>query len=166
MAHEIKIPESASKTDIYDLLIKQIDFLLKDEHNIISNIANITSVLKYSLPGVIWVGFYFYEPATNELVLGPFQGKVACTRIKSGQGVCGQSLEGKESIIVEDVEKFPGHIYCDSDSRSEIVIPIISNGTPKGVLDLDSDSIGNFDETDRLYLEKLIENIKYLFENE
>lgn len=163
MAYEINIPKAASKTDIYDLMLKQIDFLLKDEHNIIANIANITSVLKYSLPEVIWAGFYYYEPGTNDLILGPFQGKVACTRIKYGQGVCGQAIEKKETIVVEDVEMFPGHIYCDSSSRSEIVVPVIVNGVRKGVLDIDSGEIGNFDEIDKNYLEKLIKNIAYLF---
>lgn len=164
MAHDFKIPEDTKKSDIYDLMLKQIDFLLKDEHNITANLSNITSVLRYSIPGVIWSGFYNYEPETNELVLGPFQGRVACTRIKFGQGVCGQALERKEAIVVEDVEKFPGHIYCDSSSRSEIVIPILVNGEAKGVLDLDSDKIGNFDATDRDFLERLTKNIAHLFE--
>ena len=166
MAHEINIPNSATKSDIYDLVLKQIDFLLKDQHSIIANIANITSVLKYSIPEVIWAGFYFFEPDNNELILGPFQGKVACTRIKFGAGVCGKALERKETIVVEDVEKFPGHIFCDSSSRSEIVLPIIVNGSPKGVLDLDSDKIGNFDSVDKDNLEKLVTKIEYLFDNE
>ena len=164
MSAELKIAEDKDLNEIYNLLFQQIDGLLNKNEPKITNLSNITAALKQTFSKISWVGFYLLKD--NLLYLGPFQGKVACTRIKSGQGVCGQSLERKESIIVEDVEKFPGHIYCDSDSRSEIVIPIISNGTPKGVLDLDSDSIGNFDETDRLYLEKLIENIKYLFENE
>lgn len=163
MAHTIEIPESASKTDIYYLVLKQIDFLLQDEDNKIANIANITSVLKHSLPNVIWAGFYFFEPERNELALGPFQGKVACTRIKFGQGVCGKAIERKETIVVEDVEKFPGHIYCDSSSRSEIVVPIVVNGSPKGVLDLDSGILGNFDEIDKEMLENLVKKIEYLF---
>lgn len=165
MAHTIEIPEAASKTDIYDLVLKQIDFLLQDEDNIIANIANISSVLKHSLQNVIWAGFYFFDPDKNELVLGPFQGNLACTRIKYGQGVCGKALERKETIVVEDVEKFPGHIYCDSSSRSEIVVPVIVNGIPKGVLDLDSGIIGNFDDSDKMYLEKLVKKIEHLFDN-
>ena len=165
MAHTIEIPESASKTDTYDLVLKQIDFLLQDEDNIIANLANITSVLKHSLQNVIWAGFYIFEPTKNELVLGPFQGNVACTRIQFGRGVCGKALEKKETIVVEDVEKFPGHIYCDSSSRSEIVVPIVIDGTPKGVLDLDSGILGNFDSTDKMYLEQLVKQIEYLFEN-
>jgi GAF domain-containing protein len=166
LAHEINIPDSATKTDIYNLVLKQIDFLLKDEQNIIANLANITSVLKYSIPEVIWAGFYFFETEKNELILGPFQGKVACTRIKYGAGVCGKALETKETIVVEDVEQFPGHIFCDSTSRSEIVLPILINGNPKGVLDLDSDKIGNFDSIDKNYLEKLVLRIEYMFDNE
>lgn len=163
MSHEINIPGTASKSEIYELILKQIESLLDNENNKIANLANITSVLKHSLKDVIWAGFYIYEEGTRQLVLGPFQGHVACTRIDNGRGVCGQSLERKETLVVPDVEKFPGHIYCDSASKSEIVIPIIIDGREKGVLDLDSDKYGNFDNVDKKYLEKLIENINVLF---
>lgn len=163
MSHEINIPDSATKSETYDLILKQIDFLLQDEDNIIANISNITSVLKHSLKDVIWAGFYFYDSSKDQLVLGPFQGNLACTRIDYGKGVCGQALQRKETLVVPDVEKFPGHIYCDSTSRSEIVVPIIIDGVHKGVLDLDSDKLDNFDTTDKEYLEQLIKNIGRLF---
>lgn len=163
MSHEINIPDSATKNETYDLILKQIDFLLQDEDNIIANISNITSVLKHSLKDVIWAGFYFYDSSKDQLVLGPFQGNLACTRIDYGKGVCGQALQRKETLVVPDVEKFPGHIYCDSASRSEIVVPIIIDGVHKGVLDLDSDKLNNFDTTDKEYLEQLIKNIGRLF---
>lgn len=163
MSHEINIPDTATKSETYDLLLKQIDFLLQDEDNIIANISNITSVLKYSLKDIIWVGFYFYDLQNKQLVIGPYQGKVPCTRIDYGKGVCGQALQRKETLVVPDVENFPGHIYCDSASRSEIVVPIIVDGIEKGVLDLDSDKLENFDSTDKDYLEQLVKNISGLF---
>ncbi len=163
MSHEINIPDTATKSETYNLLLKQIDFLLQDEDNIIANISNITSVLKYSLKDIIWVGFYFYDPQKKQLVIGPYQGKVPCTRIDYGKGVCGQALQRKETLVVPDVENFPGHIYCDSASRSEIVVPIIVDGIEKGVLDLDSDKLENFDSTDKDYLEQLVKNISGLF---
>lgn len=163
MSHEINIPDTATKSETYDLLLKQIDFLLQDEDNIIANISNITSVLKYSLKDIIWVGFYFYDLQNKQLVIGPYQGKVPCTRIDYGKGVCGQALQRKETLVVPDVEKFPGHIYCDSASRSEIVVPIIVDGIEKGVLDLDSDKLENFDLTDKEYLEQLVKKTSRLF---
>ena len=121
-------------------------------------------MLQYSLRNVIWTGFYFLDRKKNELVLGPFQGRVACTRLYPGKGVCGTAFEKKETIIVNDVEKFPGHIYCDSNSKSEIVIPVIKNGNPVAVLDIDSGILSNFDSADARYLEDLIKNISYLFD--
>ena len=163
MEHEINIPTSATKSETYDLLLKQVDILIENEDNLIANLANTTSVLKHSLNNVIWAGYYLFDDKKNELVLGPFQGKLACTRINFGKGVCGTAIETKESIVVDDVEKFPGHIYCDSNSRSEIVIPIIVDGSIRGVLDIDSDIPGNFDETDKQYLEQIVDKIKHLF---
>lgn len=163
MEHEINIPTSATKSETYDLLLKQVDILIENEDNLIANLANITSVLKHSLNNVIWAGFYLFDEQKNELVLGPFQGKLACTRIDIGKGVCGTAIERRESIAVEDVEKFPGHIFCDTSSKSEVVIPIIAKDVIKGVLDLDSDIIGNFDEEDKKYLEQIINKINHLF---
>jgi len=164
MAFELKINNKLSKEEKYNLLLPQINALIEDEKNFIANIANITSVLKYTFDNLLWVGFYFTDRNNpDELVLGPFQGRVACTRIAVGKGVCGTSAEKRETIIVDDVDKFPGHIVCDSLSRSEIVVPIIKNNTVSGVLDIDSDVLNNFDETDKIHLEKLINNILHLF---
>lgn len=164
MAFEIKTDNSLSKEEKYKSLLPQINSLIEDESNFIANISNITSVLKYSFDNFLWVGFYFLDNKNqNALVLGPFQGRVACTRITIGKGVCGTSAERKETVIVEDVDKFPGHIVCDSLSKSEIVIPIFKNYEVIGVLDIDSNVLNNFDETDKKYLEELIENINHLF---
>lgn len=143
-----------TKEEIYLELLPQIKSLIEDEPDLIANLANVTSALKQAFDSFSWVGFYLMKG--GELVLGPFQGKLACTRIKLGSGVCGTSALKKETIIVPDVEKFPGHIYCDPDSKSEIVIPIIKNGEVLGVLDIDSYRLNNFDETDKIYLEKIV----------
>jgi len=164
MAFELKINNELSKVEKYNLLLPQINALIENEKNFIANIANITSVLKYTFDNLLWAGFYFTDRNNpDELVLGPFQGRVACTRIAVGKGVCGTSAKKRETIIVDDVDKFPGHIVCDSLSRSEIVVPIIKNNTVSGVLDIDSDVLNNFDETDKIHLEKLINNILHLF---
>lgn len=167
MTFELKISKGLSKEERYKLLLPQIDALIKDERNLIANISNITSVLKYSFDNFLWVGFYFTDNNNpGELVLGPFQGRVACTRIKFGQGVCGTAAERKEAIIVNDVNEFPGHIVCDSLSKSEIVVPVLKNGEVLGVLDIDSERYGNFDETDKKYLSKMLENILNIFPDE
>ncbi len=164
MASEIKINSNLSREEKYKLLLPQIDSLIADEKSLISNLANITSALKYSFDDFLWVGFYLPdEDKSDELILGPFQGRVACTRIPFGKGVCGASASQKETIIVEDVDKFPGHIVCDSLSRSEIVIPVIKNDSIVAILDIDSDRLNNFDYTDKKYLEELIKNIKHIF---
>lgn len=144
-----------TKEEIYKELIPQISSLIEAETDLIANLANVTSALKQAFSSFSWVGFYLMKE--NELVLGPFQGKLACTRIKIGRGVCGTSALKKETIIVPDVEKFPGHIYCDPDSKSEIVVPIIKDGEVLGVLDIDSYQLNNFDELDKIYLEKIVE---------
>jgi len=126
---------------------------MKDESDLICNLAQICAALKYSMDGFFWVGFYFRRG--DELVLGPFQGPVACSRIKITNGICGAAASKKETIIVEDVDKFPGHIACSSLSKSEIVIPVFYGDTVIAVLDIDSDSYSNFDETDKTYLEEL-----------
>lgn len=153
-----------SKKERYELLNEQVKNLINDEDNLIANISNITSKLKYSFESFLWVGFYFTEKnKEDELVLGPFQGRVACTRIPFGKGVCGTSAETKKTIIVKDISKFEGHIICDALSKSEIVVPILKNGIVVGVLDIDSDKINNFDLMDKKCLEKLIDDIRYLF---
>ena len=153
-----------TKENIYIAIIPQIVELLKDEKNLIANLANIVSVLKYSFDKILWAGFYFLDIENNkELVLGPFQGKIACTRLKVGKGVCGTAVVKRETIIVKDVNKFPGHIFCDSDSKSEIVVPIFKKREVIAVLDIDSSELNQFDETDKKYLEKLIKKISHIF---
>ncbi len=138
---------------MYQSLIPQIEGLLNGEPDLIANLANIAAAIKEQF-GWFWVGFYLVKG--DELVLGPFQGPVACTRIRMGRGVCGTVWQKASTIIVDDVEKFPGHIACSSLSRSEIVVPLISNDQVMGVLDIDSSSLSSFDETDKFYLEKII----------
>lgn len=140
----------------YESLLPQIFSLIEGESDQIANLANIAAALKEQF-GWLWVGFYLVKE--DELVLGPFQGPVACTRIKKGRGVCGASWAEEKTIIVPDVEKFPGHIACSSQSRSEIVIPIIKNKEVIGVLDADSQDLEAFDEKDAYYLELLIDKL-------
>jgi GAF domain-containing protein len=144
---------TGNKTDMYQSLIPQIEGLLKGEPDLIANLANIAAAIKEQF-GWFWVGFYLVKG--DELVLGPFQGPVACTRIRMGRGVCGTVWQKASTEIVDDVEKFPGHIACSSLSKSEIVVPLISNDQVMGVLDIDSSSLSSFDETDKFYLEKII----------
>ncbi len=148
------IIKGETKEEVYSELLPQIKSLIEGESDLIANLANVTSALKQAFPTFSWVGFYLMKG--GELVLGPFQGKLACTRIKVGSGVCGTSALRKETIIVPNVEKFPGHIYCDPDSKSEIVVPIIKDGEVLGVLDIDSYELNNFDEVDKIYLEKIV----------
>lgn len=153
----VKITKS-SKDEIYKEIIPQIKSLLEGEDDSTANMANVTAVLKMAFASsVSWVGFYVLRG--EELVLGPFQGKPACVRIKVGKGVCGTSVREKRTIIVPDVEQFPGHIYCDPDSKSEIVIPILIQGEARGVLDVDSAQLETFDDTDRKYLEMIGEMV-------
>lgn len=139
----------------YEELLPQVDAILTDEEPVITNLANFTALLKQSFKKISWVGFYFFDG--EKLVLGPFQGKVACTIIKIGSGVCGTSAEKRETLIVENVHDFPGHIACDGGSNSEIVLPIISNDKLIGVLDLDSYGFSAFDKNDEMYLKKFCE---------
>ena len=142
-----------SKEEKYDSLLYQIKALVSGEKNLIANLGNVTSALKYGMD-FFWVGFYFVEG--DELVLGPFQGPVACTRIKFGRGVCGTSWREKKTIVVDDVEKFPGHIACSSLSKSEIVIPVFNQSEDViAILDVDATEISRFDEIDKKYLEEL-----------
>jgi GAF domain-containing protein len=159
MAEDLTIIKG-SKAEIYQSLIPQIKGLLDGEPDLIANLANVCAALKEQF-GWLWVGFYIVKPDSKnstdtELVLGPFQGPVACTRIKKGRGVCGAAWQNAETLIVPDVEKFPGHIACSSLSRSEIVFPLIRNGEVIGVLDVDSEELDQFDETDKKYLEQII----------
>src|SRR6478752_6029419 len=147
-----------TKQEQYESLLPQIKALLEGEPDLIANLANITAALKEQF-NWLWVGFYLVKK--DQLVLGPFQGPVACTRIKKGRGVCGTSWQKAETLIVADVEKFPGHIACSSLSRSEIVVPIIRNNEVIGVLDVDSELLDLFDETDKIYLEEIIEAISF-----
>lgn len=164
MAFSLKTDPSLSKEEKYKLLISQIKILTEGESNFTANISNITSAVKNSFESFLWTGFYFTDPEKeSELVLGPFQGNVACTRIPFGKGVCGTAALKKESLIVGNVDEFPGHIVCDPDSKSEIVIPVIKDGKTVAVLDIDSDMPDNFDDTDKYYLEKLTESILHLF---
>lgn len=157
MAEDLAIIQGDKKAQ-YESLIPQIKGLLEGETDLIANLANITGALKEQF-GWFWVGFYLVKG--EQLVLGPFQGPVACTRINKGRGVCGTSWAKVETLIVPDVEKFPGHIACSSLSKSEIVVPLIQDGIVWGVLDVDSDQYDQFDETDKLFLEKIISLIVY-----
>jgi len=152
MADDLQIVKG-DKTEQYQNLIPQIKSLLFGEPDLIANLANITAALKEQF-GWFWGGFYIVKE--DELVLGPFQGPVACTRIKKGRGVCGSSWDKAATLIVPDVEKFPGHIACSSLSKSEIVLPLLKNGIVWGVLDVDSELLNQFDEKDQLYLEQII----------
>lgn len=162
MSEEIIIDKSLSKEEKYKALLPQIEALVEGEEDVIANIANIVAVLKYSMDGFFWVGVYFRKG--SDLILGPFQGPVACTRIKLPGGVCGKCVESKETIIVADVNQFPGHIACSSESKSEIVCPIFSGNEVTAVLDVDGDSLSRFDETDKLYLEKVSKIISKVIE--
>ncbi len=159
MAEDLTIIQG-SKAEIYQSLIPQIKALLDGEPDLIANLANVSAALKEQF-NWLWVGFYLVKPSSTnvnekELVLGPFQGPVACTRIKKGRGVCGAAWQNAKTLIVADVEKFPGHIACSSLSKSEIVVPLIRNNEVIGVLDVDSDALDRFDETDKKYLEEII----------
>ncbi|MBS1585274.1 MAG: GAF domain-containing protein [Bacteroidetes bacterium] len=152
MAEDLNIV-SGTKREQYENLLPQIDALTTYETDLVANLANVAAALKEQF-GWLWVGFYMVRG--DELVLGPFQGPVACTRIHKGKGVCGTAWAQAETLIVPDVEKFPGHIACSSASRSEIVVPIVRNGEIVGVLDVDSVEPAAFDEVDAGYLERIV----------
>lgn len=157
MAEDLSIT-AGTKKEQYESLLPQIEALLHGESDLIANLANITAALREQF-GWLWTGFYLVK--NNELVLGPFQGPVACTRIKKGRGVCGSSWATSSTLIVGEVETFPGHIACSSLSRSEIVIPIIKNNEVVGVLDVDSSELNEFDEMDAQYLQKIIDMVNF-----
>jgi GAF domain-containing protein len=151
---EIIISDSNSTTEEkYKLLNQQLGSLVLKEDNLISNLANVTAGLKQTFDKISWVGFYLFDG--KKLYLGPFQGKVACTNIEIGKGVCGKSAQLRKTIVVSDVHQFPGHIFCDADSKSEIVVPLLKNDKLIGVLDLDSTEYNSFNETDKVYLEQI-----------
>lgn len=152
MAEKLEI-SAGSKEEQYTALIPQIAALISGEKNLIANLGNITASLKQQF-NFFWVGFYLVED--QELVLGPFQGPIACTRIKKGKGVCGSSWEKQQTIIVPDVEAFPGHIACSSLSKSEIVLPFYQDNKIIGVLDVDSDQYNSFDDVDARYLSEIL----------
>jgi len=155
MAEELILTTSADKKEQYESLIPQIEALVSTEKDEVANMANVAAALMYGL-NFFWVGFYIVKE--DELVLGPFQGPIACTRIKKGKGVCGTAWAEAKTQLVPNVDEFPGHIACSSDSKSEIVVPIFNkNGGVKMILDVDSDQLEAFDEVDRKYLEKLAE---------
>ncbi|MCX6190112.1 MAG: GAF domain-containing protein [Bacteroidetes bacterium] len=160
MSHIISIDSTYSKEERYLQLLSQIKAIVAGETDLIANLANITSILKETFSWW-WVGFYFVKE--NELVLGPFQGPLACTRIAFGKGVCGSAWSRKQTIMVDDVETFEGHIACSSASRSEMVIPIMRNHEVLDVLDIDSEKLAQFDVIDQQYLEELTALIALLF---
>lgn len=145
-----------SKEDQFNLVIKQLTSLIEDEDNFIANLSNASALLNHFLERVNWVGFYLYDEEKNELVLGPFQGLPACVRIPFGKGVCGSAAEKKETLVVPNVNQFPGHIACDANSQSEIVVPIVKNNQLIGVLDIDSPETNRFDEVDKKKLEEFV----------
>jgi GAF domain-containing protein len=158
MAEDLTIIHSLDKQEQYQSLIPQIEALLFGEMDLVANLANISAALKEQFKW-FWVGFYMVKG--DELVLGPFQGPVACTRIAKGKGVCGAAWEQGNTLIVPDVEAFPGHIACSSLSRSEIVIPIYHHDQVVGVLDVDSEELDQFDQTDANYLEQIVKLLQF-----
>jgi L-methionine (R)-S-oxide reductase len=152
--HELRSTSGLSKAGMFLELRQQLDGLLQGERDALANCANAAALLYHALPDLNWAGFYFLRE--RELVLGPFQGKVACVRIPLGRGVCGTAAERRETLVVPDVHAFPGHIACDSASRAEIVVPLIHRERVLGVLDLDSPNPGRFDSQDAAGLEALV----------
>ena len=157
MAENLIIAQSIDKAERYKTLVPQIEALTDGEPDLIANLSNIAAALRQPM-NFFWVGFYLVK--NNELVLGPFQGPIACTRIALGKGVCGASWKEKKIIIVPNVDEFPGHIACSSDSKSEIVLPAMKNGEVVLILDVDSDQLSDFDETDRIYLSQVMNIIE------
>jgi L-methionine (R)-S-oxide reductase len=158
MAEELIIPQTTNRKAIYEVLVPQIASLIESESDLTANLANVSAALKQAFD-FFWVGFYIVKE--GQLVLGPFQGPIACTRIPFHKGVCGASYSQKQTIIVPDVDAFPGHIACSSASKSEIVLPVFHrNGTVAMVLDVDSDQLNDFSETDAEFLENVIRLIE------
>jgi GAF domain-containing protein len=160
MAEALIIAKSGNKQERYNTLLPQIASLVEDETDFIANLSNIVAALKQTM-GFFWVGVYFVKE--DQLVLGPFQGPIACTRINFGKGVCGTAWKEKKTIVVPDVDAFPGHIACSSDARSEIVLPAYHQGEVMLVLDVDSDQRNDFDEVDQVALEQVMRIIEHMF---
>ncbi|GAA4090047.1 GAF domain-containing protein [Mucilaginibacter panaciglaebae] len=158
MTEDLTITTSTDKKEQYTSLIPQIEALLQGEPDLVANMANICAALKEQFKW-LWVGFYLVK--NNELVLGPFQGPVACTRIAKGKGVCGSAWAQAKTLLVPDVNAFPGHIACSSASQSEIVLPLFHNNEVVGVLDVDSEHLAQFDKTDAQYLEQVVRLINF-----
>lgn len=159
MAEALHISKSTDKKERYQTLIPQIESLVAGESDLIANLSNITAAIKQTMD-FFWVGFYLVKE--NQLVLGPFQGPIACTRIDFGKGVCGRAWKNKRTILVPNVDEFPGHIVCNSASKSEIVLPAIKNNEVALVLDIDSNEPDDFTETDRVALEKVMKIVEHL----
>ena len=159
MAEELLVKKNATREEQYEIILPQIEALITGEPDLIANLANIASALKFGLE-FFWVGFYIVKD--DELVLGPFQGPIACTRIRMGKGVCGTVWEKGESLIVPNVDEFPGHIACSSDSKSEIVLPAFKDGEVALILDVDSDELSDFDEVDLKYLTRLMKLVEQM----
>ena len=155
MTFQLTSEQPATKSELYASLNIQLRSLLEGERDLIANAANLASLLFHSLPDVNWAGFYLLKQ--DELVLGPFQGKPACVRIAIGKGVCGTAAKRRETLVVDNVNDFPGHIACDSDSNSEIVVPIVKGEKLFGVLDLDSPLVSRFDDEDAKGLNELVD---------
>ncbi|MFY0627746.1 MAG: GAF domain-containing protein [Reichenbachiella sp.] len=153
MAEEFQLPTSSDRSEIYKSMIPQIESLIQGETDLIANLANIAAAINQVF-NFLWVGFYIVKD--DELVLGPFQGPIACTRIQKGKGVCGTAWEEGRTIIVDNVDEFPGHIACSGDSRSEIVVPVFKDGKVIFVLDIDSHRIAEFSQIDQEFLEQLL----------
>lgn len=153
MAESLYIPDAATKAERYEAVIPQIEALITGEPDLYANLANIAAALREAF-GFFWVGFYLVKG--DQLVLGPFQGPIACTRINFGKGVCGAAWKEAQTQLVPDVDAFPGHIACSSASKSEIVVPVFKGNEVVMVLDVDSDQLADFDETDQKYLEELM----------
>ncbi|MGB9154138.1 MAG: GAF domain-containing protein [Alphaproteobacteria bacterium] len=157
MAESLSLPSSTNKEEIYQAILPQIRAVIGGTDDLIANLANIAAILKQAFD-FHWVGFYRVTSA-HKLVLGPFQGPLACVTIPFGKGVCGTSASEQKTVLVADVDQFPGHIACSSLSKSEIVVPLVHNGETKLILDIDSDKLDDFDNTDQRYLEQIIKLI-------
>lgn len=157
MAENLVVSQSTDKKERYEVLLPQVRSLVDGETDIVANLSNVVAALRQSF-GFFWVGFYIVRD--NQLVLGPFQGPIACTRINFGRGVCGTTWKEGKTILVPNVDEFPGHIACSSDSKSEIVVPVFKNGSVAMVLDVDSDKLNDFDNTDLEYLQKLMKVVE------
>lgn len=164
MSANLYIPDSLDRKIIYDSILPQLKGIVEAESNLVANLANISAILKEAF-NFFWVGFYITD-SENEMVLGPFQGPIACTRINFARGVCGAVATQQKTLIVPNVQEFSDHIACSSDSKSEIVVPLISGGKTKLVLDIDSDKLDDFSVLDQTYIEQIITILKDLHFNE